>query len=157
MGRPPKPGQARPPKEHPQGRKLTAWQKPVSIRLTERGWKILVAERKALLEQVEAGVLAPTEASFSVVVERALESHASRALTTEGQAEDAAFMRRIRARWYLDAPDEEPASTKPAQSTDVRALVRSELAKALQSELPGILQALAGQAAPAPVKKPRKK
>jgi len=50
MPRPPRPGEVRPPKEHPQGRKLTAWQKPVSLRLTERGWKITIAERKALQE-----------------------------------------------------------------------------------------------------------
>lgn len=143
MGRPPKPGEVRPPRKGPQGRLPGPFQRALSLRLTERGYQTLVAERRALQQQVEEGLLTALEASFSVVVERALLSHAARAQTPAGKAEDEQFLADLRARWRSDSPA--PALLDP--TTDLREMVRQELAKALQGEIPEILKALAGEAA----------
>lgn len=145
MGRPPKPGEPRPVRKGPQGRIPGPFQRPLSLRLTDRGYQVLIAERRALQEQVDLGLKTAQEASFSVIVEKALLSHAARAQTPAGKAEDERFFADLRARWKAESPAPAPF----VEPVDLRELVRQELAKAIHGELPSILQAIANEAAPA--------
>ena len=159
MGRPPKPGEVRPPRKGNQGRKPGPFQHGYSMRLSAKGHAALIAERKALQELVDRGQISALEASYSVIFDRALLSHYARSGTAAGAAEDEAYLLDLRSRWRSEAPA--PAPT--ASSTDLRAMVRAELASALQGELPGLLRelALAGKPAAKPktkaaAKKPKK-
>ncbi|WLT30638.1 hypothetical protein [Geothrix sp. PMB-07] len=117
-----------------------------------------MAERKALQDLVDRGEISQAECSYSYILERALTQHAARANTAEGKAADLAFLADLRKRWQTESPKPMPLASSMG-TADIKALVRQELASALQSELPGILQAIAdgaGKAAKAPAKKPKR-
>lgn len=143
MGRPPKPGQEPTPRANPQGRIAGPFRHAYSARLTKRGWDALVAERKVMQDQVDRGEISPAECSYSHILERALLQHHAHANTAEGKAADLVYLQDLRNRWKAESPISPTAVVQPPSPTDIQALVRRELASALQSGLPGILQAIA--------------